>query len=45
MAVNLETNFPISLNQQLKVCREQQPSSSMLYMFIFYVDLIVFFCS
>jgi hypothetical protein len=37
MAVNFETNFLIRLNQQLKI------NLSVLYMFIFYVDLIVLF--
>jgi hypothetical protein len=51
MGENSETNFPTSLTQQLKI---DLPNNwkfvvniqvHLLYMFIFYVDLIVFCCS
>jgi hypothetical protein len=51
MAVNLETNLPIFLNQQLKinlsnnwkfVVNNVQVHLYYIIMFIFYVDLIVF---
>jgi hypothetical protein len=53
MAVNLETNFPVSLNEQLKI----NLSNNLKFVVnnikvhicyicsFFYVDLIVFFCS
>jgi hypothetical protein len=52
MAVNLETNFPISLNQQLKINLSNNlkfvVNNIQIHLVIcvhFYVDLIAFFCS